>query len=151
MRQLPGFRSGKWWKKTIAVIGYAVIVQLIAAGLFGGTVHWLATKLLGLPALLIYLKLGPTVNSLGPPYIATQAFLVVVYILNARASTFLLGVESLAVIWLGANVWGVRSYITLLNSRSKVLRIAGWVFLLFLGILAIALTLEKRPWGFLKA
>jgi hypothetical protein len=150
-RQVPGFRSGRWWKKIIAVVGYAVIVQLIAAGLFGGTLHWLVTNILGLPALGIFLKVGPLVNALGPPYVATQAFLTVVYILNARASTFLLGVESLAVLLLAANAWGIRSYIPILNSRSKGLMIAGWVLLLFFSILAVAVTMEKRPWGFLKA
>jgi hypothetical protein len=151
IRQVPGFQSGRWWKKVIAVVGYTVIVQLIAAGLFGGTLHWLVTNVLGLPALVIFLKVGPWVNALGPPYVATQAFLTVVYILNARASTFLLGAESLAVILLAANAWGIRSYIPILNSRSKGLMIAGWVLLLFFSILAVAVTMEKRPWGFLKA
>lgn len=151
IRQVPGFRSGRWWKKIIAIVGYAVIVQLIAAGLFGGTIHWLVTNVLGLPALVIFLKVGPLVNALGPPYVATQAFLTVVYILNARTSTFLLGAESLAVILLAANAWGIRSYIPILNSRSKGLMIAGWVLLLFFSILAVAVTVEKRPWGFLKA
>ena len=151
MRQVPGFRSGRWWKKIIAIVGYAVIVQLIAAGLFGGTIHWLVTNVLGLPALVIYLKMGPLVNALGPPYVATEAFLLLVYILNARASTFLLGAESLAMILLAANAWGVRSYIPILNSRSKIFSVAGWFLLLFLGIVALAATLERRPWGFLKA
>jgi hypothetical protein len=151
VRQVPGFRSGRWWKKIVAIVGYAVIVQLIAAGLFGGTIHWLVTNVLGLPALVIYLKMGPLVNALGPPYIATQAFLTVVYILNARVSTFLLGAESLAVILLASNAWGIRSYIPILNSRSKGLMIAGWVLLLFFSILAVAVSVEKRPWGFLKA
>jgi len=151
VRQVPGFRSGRWWKKVLAVLGYAVIVQLIAGGLFGGTMRVLVTKLLGLPALVVYLKVGPWVNALGPPYVATEAFLTLVYILNARASTFLLGAESLAIILLAANAWGVRSYIPILNSRSKIFRVAGWFLLLFLGIVALAVTLEKRPWGFLKA
>jgi len=151
IRQVPGFQSGRWWKKIIAIVGYTVIAQLIAAGLFGGTIHWLVTNVLGLPALVIFLKVGPLVNALGPPYVATQAFLTVVYILNARASTFLLGAESLAVILLAANAWGIRSYIPILNSRSKGLMIAGWVLLLFFSILAVAVTVEKRPWGFLKA
>jgi hypothetical protein len=110
----------------------------------------LPTKLLGLPALVVYLKVGPWVNALGPPYVATEAFLTLVYILNARASTFLLGAESLAIILLAANAWGVRSYIPILNSRSKIFRVAGWFLLLFLGMVALAVTLEKRPWGFLK-
>jgi len=151
VRQVPGFRSGRWWKKVLAVLGYAVIVQLIAGGLFGGTMHVLVTKLLGLPALVVYLKVGPWVNALGPPHVATEAFLTLVYILNARASTFLLGAESLAIILLAANAWGVCSYIPILNSRSKIFRVAGWFLLLFLGIVALAVTLEKRPWGFLKA
>jgi len=151
IQQVPGFRSGRWWKKVLAVLGYAVIMQLIAAGLFGGTIHWLVTKLLGLPALVVYLKVGPWVNALGPPYVATEAFLTLVYILNARTSTFLLGAESLAVILLAANAWGIRSYIPILNSRSKGLMVAGWILLLFFSILALAFTLEKRPWGFLKA
>jgi len=151
VRQVPGFRSGRWWKKVLAVLGYAVIVQLIAGGLFGGTMRVLPTKLLGLPALVVYLKVGPWVNALGPPYVATEAFLTLVYILNARASTFLLGAESLAIILLAANAWGVRSYIPILNSRSKLFRVAGRFLLLFLGIVAVAVTLEKRPWGFLKA
>jgi hypothetical protein len=151
VRQVPGFRSGKWWKKVLAVLGYAVIVQLIAGGLLGGAMHLLATQLLGLPALVVSLKVALWVNALGPPYVATEAFLTLVYILNARASTFLLGAESLAIILLAANAWGVRSYIPLLNSRSKVFRFAGWLLLLFLGIVALAVTLERRPWGFLKA
>ena len=151
IRQVPGFRSGRWWKKTIAVIGYAVIIQLIAAGLFGGTIHRLVTNVLGLPALVIYLQVGPLVNALGPPFVATQAFLMVVYILNARASTFLFGAESLAVVLLAANAWGVRSHIPILNSPSKILMIAGWVLFLSLAILAVASTVEKRPWGFLRA
>ena len=151
VRQVPGFRSGRWWKKVLAVLGYAVIVQLIAGGLFGGTMRVLPTKLLGLPALVVYLKVGPWVNALGPPYVATQVFLTLVYILNARASTFLLGAESLVIILLAANAWGVRSYVPILNSRSKCFRVAGWFLLLFLGIVALAVTLERRPWGFLKA
>lgn len=47
---------------------------------------------------------------------------------NARASTFLLGAESLAIIVLVANGCSVRSYIPILNSRSKGFRIAGWFF-----------------------
>lgn len=151
VRQVPGFRSGRWWKKVLAILGYAVIVQLIAGGLLGGTMHVLVTNVLGLPGLVVFLKAGPWVNALGPPYIATEAFLTLAYILNARASTFLLGAESLAFILLAANAWGVRSYVPILNSGSKVLRIAGWFLLLFLGIVAIAVTLERRPWGFLKA
>ena len=97
IRQVPGFRSRRWWKSTLAVLGYAVIFLLITGGLFGGTVHWLVTNVVGLPALVVSLKVGPLVDALGPPYVATQAFLMLVYILNARASTFLLGAESLAV------------------------------------------------------
>jgi hypothetical protein len=52
---------------------------------------------------------------------------------------------------LAANAWGVRSYIPILNSRSKGFRFAGWLLLLSLGIAALAITLERRPWGFLKA
>ena len=74
-----------------------------------------------------------------------------VYILNARTSTFLLGAESLAMILLSSNAWGIRSYIPILNSRSKGFRVAGWFLLLFLCIVALAVTLERRPWGFLKA
>ncbi len=151
MGHVPGFRSGKWWKRIIAVIGYAIIVLLIAGGLFGGAMHVLVTKVVGLPALVISLTVGPGINALGPPYVATHAFLWVVYILNARASTFLLGAESLAVVLLAANAWGVRSYLPLLNSRSKFLMIAGWVLLLSFSILALAVTAEKRPWGFLRA
>ena len=151
VRQVPGFRSGRWWKRILAVLGYAVIFLLIAGGLFGGTMHVLVTKTLGLPGLVLSLKVGPWVNALGPPYIATEAFLTLVYVLNARASTFLLGAESLAFILLTTNAWGVRSYIPILNSRSKGFRVAGWLFLLFLGIAALAGTLERRPWGFLKA
>jgi hypothetical protein len=151
VRQIPGFRSGRWWKRVFAVPGYAVIFLLIAGGLFGGAMHVLVTKLLGLPGLVVYLKVGPWVNAWGPPYVATDAFLALVYILNARASTFLLGAESLIIFLLAANAWGVRSYIPILNSRSKGFRIAGWLFLLFLGIAALAATLERRPWGFLKA
>jgi hypothetical protein len=124
---------------------------LIAGGLFGGAVHLLVTKVLGSAALLTYNLFGPFVNALGPPYVATDAFLGFVYILNARASTFLLGAESLAIILLAANAWGVRSHIPLLNSRLKGLRVAGWFLLLLLCIVALAVTLEKRPWGFLKA
>ena len=149
--QVPGFRSGKWWKKTIAVLGYAVIFLLIAGGLFGGALHLLVTNVLGLPGLVVHNLLGPFVNALGPPYLATEAFLVLVYILNARMSTFLLGAESLAIILLVTNAWGARSHIPLLNSRSKVLMIAGWLFLLFLCIVSLAVTMEKRPWGFLRA
>jgi len=151
IRQVPGFRFHRWWKSTLAVLGYAVIFLLITGGLFGGTVHWLVTNVVGLPALVVSLKVGPLVDALGPPYVATQAFLMLVYILNARASTFLLGAESLAIILLAGNAWGVRSHIPILNSRSKALMIAGWVLLLSLGILAISATVEKRPWGFLKA
>lgn len=151
MRQVPGFRSGRWGKKIIAVLGYAVIVLLIAGGLFGGAMHVLVTKVIGLPALAMSLTVGPRIDALGPPYVGTQAFLWIVYILNARASTFLLGAESLVVVLLAANTWGVRSYIPFLNSRSKFLKIAGWVLLLFLSILAVAVTAEKRPWGFLRA
>ena len=151
IRQVPGFRSGRWYKKVIAILGYAVIIQLIAAGLFGGTIHVLVTKVIGLPALLIYLKVGPWVNALGPPYVATHAFLLVVYILNARASTFLLGVESLAILLLATNAWNIRSHIPLFHSHSKILIIAGWFLLLFFCMVAVAVTLERRPWGFLKA
>jgi hypothetical protein len=150
-RQVPGFRSGRWWKSALAVVGYGIIFLLIAGGLFGGSVHVLVTRVVGLPALVISLKVGPWVNSLGPPYLATDTFLALVYILNARASTFLLGAESLAIILLAGNAWGVCSSIPLLNSRLKGSRIAGWLLLLFLCIVAIALTLERRPWGFLKA
>ena len=150
VRQVPGFRSGMWWKKVLAVLGYAVIAQLIAGGLFGGAMHVLVTKLLGLPALVVSLKVGPWVDALGPPYVATEAFLTLVYILNARASTFLLGAGSLTIILLAANTWGVRSYIPILNSRWKIIRVGGWLLLLFLGIVALAVTLERRPWGFLK-
>jgi len=73
--------------------GYAVILLLIAGGLFGGAMHVLVTNVLGLPGLVLYLKVGPWVNALGPPYVATDFFLALVYILNARASTFLLGVS----------------------------------------------------------
>ena len=149
-RQIPGFRSGWWWKRVLAVLGYAVMFLLIAGGLLGGTMHVLVTKLLGLTGLVISLKVGPWVNALGPPYIGTDAFLALVYILNARASTFLLGAESLAIILLATNAWGVRSYIPFLNSRSKGFRVLGWFLLLFLCIGSIAVTLERRPWGFLK-
>jgi hypothetical protein len=149
--QVPGFRSGKWWKKTIAVLVYAVIFLLIAGGLFGGALHLLVTNVLGLPGFLVHNLLGPFVNALGPPYLATQAFLILVYILNARMSTFLLGAESLGIILLAMNAWGLRSYIPLLNSRSKILMIAGWLFLLFLCIVSLAVTMERVPWGFLKA
>jgi hypothetical protein len=123
----------------------------MAGGLFGGGLHVLVTNVLGLPGLIFYLKLGPWVNALGPPYVATDAFLALVYILNARASTFLLGAESLAMILLAANAWGIRSSIPLLHSRSKGFRIAGWFLLLFLCVTALAVTLERRPWGFLRA
>ena len=149
--QVPGFRSGRWWKRVLAVLGYAVIFLLIAGGLFGGALHFLVTNVLGLPGLVLYLKVGPWVNALGPPYVATDAFLALVYILNARASTFLLGAEVLVIILLAANAWGVRSYIPILHSRSKGLRVLGWFLLLFICIVAIAVTLERRPWGFLKA
>ncbi len=149
-RQIPGFRSGRWWKRTIALLGYAVIFLLIAGGLFGGPAHQLATKIVGMPALVLSLKVGPWVDALGPPYLGTSAFLMLVYILNARASTFLLGAESLVIILLAANVWGVRSHIPILNSRSKGMKAAGWIFLLSLCIASLAVTLEKRPWGFLK-
>jgi len=151
IRQVPGFRSRRWWKSTLAVPGYAVIFLLIAGGLFGGTLHWLVTKVVGLPALVVSLKVGPWVNALGPPYVATEAFLALVYVLNARASTFLLGAESLAIILLAANAWGVRSHIPIINSRSRVLRVAGWFLVFFLCIVSLAVTLERRPWGFLKA
>jgi len=151
VRQVPGFRSRRWWKGSLALLGYAVIFLLLAGGLFGGTAHWLVTNVVGLPALVISLKVGPLVDALGPPYVATQAFLMLVYILNARASTFLLGAESLAIIFLAANAWGIRSYIPVLNSGSKGLRIAGWFLFLFLCIGAVAVTLERRPWGFLRA
>jgi hypothetical protein len=151
VRQVPGFRSGKWWKKTIAALCYAVIFLLIAGGLFGGALHLLVTNVLGLPGLLVHNLLGPFVNALGPPYLATQAFLILVYILNARMSTFLLGAESLAIILLATNAWGVRSHIPLLNSRSKILMIAAWLLLLFLCVVSLAVTMEKVPWGFLKA
>ena len=150
VRQIPGFRSGRWWKRVFAVLGYAVISLLIVGGLYGGAVHTLVTNVLGLPGLGIFLKAGPWVNALGPPYVATDAFLALVYILNARASTFLLGAESLAFILLASDAWGVRSYIPILKSRSKVFRVAGWLLLLFLGIAGLAVTLERRPWGFLK-
>ena len=143
IRQVPGFRSGRWWKGILAVLGYSAIFLLIAGGLFGGTVHWLVTNVVGLPALAISLKVGPLVDALGPPYVATQTFLMLVYILNARASTFLLGIESLGIILLAANAWGVRSYIPLFNSCSKVLMVAGWVLLFTLGILAIAATVKR--------
>ena len=151
VRQIPGLRSGRWWKRVFAVLGYTVIFLLIAGGLFGGAMHVLVTKLVGLPSLVVSLKVGPWVDALGPPYVATWAFLTLVYVLNARASTFLLGAESLVIILLAANAWGVRSYIPILNSRSKGFRFAGWLLLLFLGIAALAITLERRPWGFLKA
>jgi hypothetical protein len=109
VRQIPGFRSGRWWKKVLAVLGYAVIFQLIAGGLLGGAMHVLVTKGLGLLGLVIVLKVGPWVDALGPPYVATEAFLTLVSILNARASTLLLGAESLAIILVVANVWSVRS------------------------------------------
>jgi hypothetical protein len=128
VRQIPGFRSGRWWKKVLAVLGYAVIFQLIAGGLLGGAMHVLVTKVLGLLGLVIVLKVGPWVDALGPPYVATEAFLTLVSILNARASTLLLGAESLAIILVVANVWSVRSYIPILNSRSKGFRITGWFF-----------------------
>ena len=151
VQQVPGFRSGRWWKKVLAVLGYAVIFQLIAGGLLGGAMHVLVTKVLGLAGLAIVLKVGPWVNSLGPPYVATQAFLTLVSILNARESTFLLGAESLAIILLAANAWSVRSYIPILNSRSRGFRIAGWFLFLLFCIGAVAVTLERRPWGFLRA
>jgi len=149
--QVPGFRSGRWWKRILAVPGYAIIFLLIAGGLFGGASHALVTNVLGLPGLVFYLKWGPWVNAWGPPYIATDVFLALVYILNARASTFLLGAESLAILLLAANAWGVRSHIPLLNSGSKRIRVMGWLLLLFLCIVSLAVTLERRPWGFLKA
>ena len=111
----------------------------------------LVTKVLGSLGLGLVLKVGPWVDALGPPYLATQAFVTLVSILNARASTFLLGAESLAIIVLAANAWGVRSYIRILNSRSKALRIAGWFLFLFFCIGAVTVTLERRPWGFLRA
>lgn len=151
LRQVPGFRSGRWWKRGFAVLAYAVIFLLIAGGLFGGAIHLLVTKLLGLTGLVVSLKVGPWVNALGPPYVATEAFLKLVYILNARASTFLLGAESLAIILVASNAWGVRSYLPLLNSGSIFFRIVGWLLLLFLCIVALAVTIERRPWGFLKA
>jgi hypothetical protein len=151
LRQVPGFRSGRWWKKAFAVLAYVVMFLLIAGGLFGGTMHVLVTKLLGLTGLVVSLKMGPWVDALGPPYIATDAFLTLVYILNARASTFLLGAESLAVILLATNAWGFRSYIPFLNSPSKGFRVFGWFLLLVLCVVSIAVTLERRPWGFLKA
>ena len=151
VRQVPGFRSGRWWKRTLAVLGYAVILLLIVGGLFGGAMHVLVTNVLGLPGLVLYLKVGPWVNALGPPYVATDFFLALVYILNSRASTFLLGGESLAMILLSANAWGVRSYIPFLDSHSKGFRIFGWLLLLFLCAVSVAFTLERRPWGFLKA
>jgi len=151
VRQIPGLRSGRWWKRVFAVLGYTVIFLLIAGGLFGGPMHLLVTKLVGLPSLVVSLKVGPWVDALGPPYVATGAFLTIVYILNARASTFLLGAESLVIILLAANAWGVRSYIPILNSHSKGIRFAGWLLLLLLGMGALAITLERRPWGFLKA
>jgi hypothetical protein len=123
----------------------------MAGGLFGGALHGLVTNVLGLPGLVFYLKLGPWVNALGPPYIATDLFLALVYILNARASTFLLGAESLAILLLATNAWGIRSHVPLLNSGSKGFRVFGWLLFLFLCIVALAVTLERRPWGFLKA
>ncbi len=132
-------------------MGYAVILLLIAGGLIGGAMHVLVTKVVGLPALVMSLTVGPWIDTLGPPYVATQTFLWIVYILNARASTFLLGAESLVLVLLAANTWAVRSYIPFLNSRSRFLNLVGWVFLLAISILAIALTAEKRPWGFLRA
>jgi len=151
IRQVPGFRSRRWWKSTLAVPGYAVIFLLIAGGLFGGTLHWLVTKVVGLPALVVSLKVGPWVNAWGPPYVATEVFLALVYVLNARASTFLLGAESLAIILLAANAWDIRSHIPILNSRSRVSRVAGWFLIFSLCIVSLAVTLERRPWGFLKA
>ena len=151
VRQVPGFRSGRWWKEVLAVLGYVVIFQLIAGGLLGGAMHVLVTKVLGLLGLVTVLKVGPWVDALGPPYVATQAFLTLVSILNARASTFLLGAESLALILLATNAWGVRSHIPLLSSPLKGFRIVGWFLFLFLCIGTIAVTLERRPWGFLRA
>jgi hypothetical protein len=46
-------------------MGYALIFLLIAGGLFGGAVHVLVTNALGLPALVIFLKVGPWVDALG--------------------------------------------------------------------------------------
>ena len=148
--QVPGFRTGKWWKKVVAVLGYAVMVQLIAAGIFGGTIHLKVTKLLGSSALLVHDLSAPFVNALGPPYIATQAFLHIVYVLNSRVSTFLLGAESLAIVLLATNAWGIRSQIPVFNSRSNLLKVAGWIVLLFLSLVAVAVTMERRPWGFLR-
>jgi hypothetical protein len=150
VRQVPGFRSDRWWKKVLAVLGYAAIFQLIAGGLLGGAMHVRVTKVLGLLGLVIVLKVGPWVDALGPPYVATQAFVMLVSILNARASTFLLGAESLAIIFLAANTWGVRSYIPILNCHSKAFRIVGWLLFLFFCIGGVAVTLERRPWGFLR-
>lgn len=149
--QVPGFRSGRWWKRILAVPGYAIIFLLIAGGLFGGALHALVTNVLGLPSLVFYLKLGPWINAWGPPYIATDVFLALVYILNARASTFLLGAESLAILFLAANAWGVRSHIPMLNSGSRRIMVMGWLLFLFLCSVSLAVTLERRPWGFLKA
>jgi hypothetical protein len=134
MRQIPGFRPGRWWRKVLAVLGYAVIFLLIAGGLLDGAMHVLVTKVLGSAGLLIVLKIGPWVNALGPPYVATEGFLTFVSILNARSSTFLLGAESLSIILLAANAWSVRYYIPILNSRSRGFRVAGWFFFLFLCI-----------------
>jgi hypothetical protein len=39
----------------------------------------------------------------------------------------------------------------LLNSGSKRIRVMGWLLLLFLCIVSLVVTLERRPWGFLKA
>ena len=151
VRQAPGFRSGRWWKEVLAVLVYVVIILLIAGGLLGGFMHVLVTKVLGSLGLGLVLKVGPWVDALGPPYIATRAFVTLVSILNARASTFLLGAESLAIIFLAANAWSVRSYIPLLNSPLKGFRIAGWFLFLSFCIGAVAVTLERRPWGFLRA
>ena len=151
LRQIPGFRSRKWWKAALAVIGYAVFLLLLFGGLLGGAAHHLTTKVLGFPVLGFSFTLGKWLNAWGPPYPGTRIFLWMVYVLNARASTFLLGAESLAVVLLAANAWGVRSKVPLMSSRSKLLAAAGWVVLLFLFGLSLASTWEKRPWGFLNA
>jgi hypothetical protein len=62
-----------------------------------------------------------------------------------------LGVESLAILFLASNAWGVRSHIPMLNSGSRRIRVMGWLLFLFLCSVSLAVTLERRPWGFLKA
>ncbi len=51
-RQVPGFRSGKWGKKVVAVVGYALIAMFILGGLAGRNV---ASVIFGLDVLAIVL------------------------------------------------------------------------------------------------